>query len=235
MNSSPHPNDGESIVPRHLSSLIPPPSEGMYLFDFDGTVADTRTVAHGILNDMSREFGFKELPEEELENARNMSTRQFIRHLGIKSWRVPMIAKRGLQLLHERIDLIDPIAGMPEVLAELYARGNRIGILTSNSEANVSAFLRRHDLPYFNFIRTSSKLFGKGREMKKILKQEKVTAPGVLYIGDETRDIEAAKEIGLRMAAVTWGYNSAEALAAMNPDHLITSPWEILRIGETKP
>jgi phosphoglycolate phosphatase-like HAD superfamily hydrolase len=207
----------------------------MYLFDFDGTVADTRTVAHGILNDMSREFGFKELPEDELENARNMSTRQFIRHLGIKSWCVPMIAKRGLQLLHERIDLIDPIAGMPEVLAELYARGNRIGILTSNSEANVSAFLRRHDLPYFNFIRTSSKLFGKGREMKKILKQEKVTAPGVLYIGDETRDIEAAKEIGLRMAAVTWGYNSAEALAAMNPDHLITSPWEILRIGETKP
>ncbi|MEI6376251.1 MAG: HAD-IA family hydrolase, partial [bacterium] len=159
----------------------------------------------------------------------------FIRHLGIKSWRVPMIAKRGLQLLHERIDLIDPIAGMPEVLAELYARGNRIGILTSNSEANVSAFLRRHDLPYFNFIRTSSKLFGKGREMKKILKQEKVTAPGVLYIGDETRDIEAAKEIGLRMAAVTWGYNSAEALAAMNPDHLITSPGDILRIGETKP
>jgi len=235
MNSSPHPDGGEQIVPRHPASMIPPPSGGMYLFDFDGTVADTRTVAHGILNDMSREFGFKELPEEDLETARNMSIRQFIRHLGIKNWRVPMIAKRGLQLLHERIDRIDPIAGMPEVLAELYERGNRIGILTSNSEANVTAFLRRHDLPYFKFIRTSSKLFGKAREMKKILKQEKLMPSGVLYIGDETRDIEAAKESGLRMAAVTWGYNSPEALASMRPDHLITSPEEILRIGEAKP
>jgi phosphoglycolate phosphatase-like HAD superfamily hydrolase len=124
---------------------------------------------------------------------------------------------------------------MPEVLAELYERGNRIGILTSNSEANVTAFLRRHDLPYFKFIRTSSKLFGKAREMKKILKQEKLMPSGVLYIGDETRDIEAAKESGLRMAAVTWGYNSPEALAAMRPDHLITSPEEILRIGAAKP
>lgn len=220
-------------MPVHPASQITAPSPGMYLFDFDGTVADTRAVAHGILNDMSKEFGFKELPEEELENARDMSTRQFIRHLGIKSWRVPMIAKRGLHLLHERIDRIDPIAGMPEVLAELYAKGNRIGILTSNSEANVTAFLRRHDLPYFHFVRTSSKLFGKGREMKKILKQENLTAPSVLYVGDETRDIEAARETGLRMAAVTWGYNSAEALTAMKPDHLITSPGEILRIGET--
>lgn len=235
MSSSPHPDGGEQIVPKVPASLIPPPSGGMYLFDFDGTVADTRTVAHGILNDMSREFGFKELPEEEVELARNMSIRQFIRHLGIKNWRVPMIAKRGLQLLHERIDRIDPIAGMPEVLAALYDRGNRIGILTSNSEANVSAFLHRHDLPYFKFIRTSSKLFGKAREMKKILKQEKVLPSGVLYIGDETRDIEAAKETGLRMAAVTWGYNSPEALAAMRPDHLITSPGEILRIGESTP
>jgi phosphoglycolate phosphatase-like HAD superfamily hydrolase len=70
--------------------------------------------------------------------------------------------------------------------------------------------------------------------MKKILKHEKLIPSSVLYIGDETRDIEAAKESGLRMAAVTWGYNSPEALAAMRPDHLITSPEEILRIREAK-
>jgi phosphoglycolate phosphatase-like HAD superfamily hydrolase len=145
-----------------------------------------------------------------------------------------MIARRGLQLLHERIDQIRPIAGMPEIIASLHARGHRIGILTSNSEENVAAFLTRHELPYFHFVKTSSKLFGKAREMKRILKAEKVTPSDVLYIGDETRDIEAAQETGLRIAAVTWGYNSAEALTAMQPHHVVSSPEELLDIAGGK-
>jgi len=205
-------------------------SPGMILFDFDGTVADTLFVAHGILNDMAREFGFRELPPEQLTLARGMGTKQFIRHLGISMWRVPTVAKRGLALLHERIHLVDPIAGMPEVLSELRARGHRLGILTSNSEANVTAFLDRHELPHFDFVRTSSKLFGKGREMARLLRLEGLASRDVLYVGDETRDIEAARETGLRMAAVTWGYNSGEALEALNPDFLLTAPGDLLEI-----
>jgi len=198
------------------------------LFDFDGTVADTLEVSHAILNDLAVEFRFRQLPKEELESARRMSTRAFIRHLGIRSWRVPSISRRGLQLLHERIHLVEPVVGMPETLAELRVRGHRLGILTSNSEANVDAFLKRHSLPHFDFIRTSSKLFGKGREMKRLLKNEKLRPEEILYVGDETRDIEAARETGLRMAAVTWGYNSPAALEALRPDHLLSSPAELL-------
>jgi len=208
---------------------------GLILFDFDGTVADTLVVSHGILNDLAREFGFRELPREELEAARAMGTRQFIRHLGISNWRVPSISKRGLQLLHERIHLVTPIEGMPEVLATLRVRGHRLGILTSNSEANVRAFLQRHDLPHFDFIRTSSKLFGKDREMRRLLKAEKISPAEILYVGDETRDIEAAKVAGLRMAAVAWGYNSTEALSALEPEFLLSSPGELLDLLHTAP
>jgi phosphoglycolate phosphatase-like HAD superfamily hydrolase len=200
----------------------------MLLFDFDGTIADTRTIALEILNQMSREFGFRELPEADLEKARKLSTREFIRHLGISTWRVPSIARRGLQLLHERIDQVHPIPGIPEVLGTLHGRGERLAILTSNSQANVQAFLTRHDLPHFEFISCSSKLFGKGREIRSILRRTRLDPHEILYIGDETRDIDAARETGLRVAAVTWGYNSAEALGALDPDHIVSSPSELL-------
>jgi phosphoglycolate phosphatase-like HAD superfamily hydrolase len=213
-------NISPSVVEHHIAKVL--------LFDFDGTIADTRKIAHGILNDMSKEFGFRQLPEEHLENARNMGTREFIRHLGISTWKVPSIARRGLALLHERMDQVNPIEGMPEVLKQLHGRGHRIGILTSNSEANVNDFLKRHDLPYFYFVRTSSKLFGKAREMKRLVRAEGITPGEILYVGDETRDIEAAKESGIRMAAVTWGYNSESALAALNPEHILNSPAELL-------
>jgi phosphoglycolate phosphatase len=220
------------------SALETDPGSGapeLFLFDFDGTVADTLEISHSILNDLASEFRFRPLPRGELEGVRALGTRDFIRHLGISAWRVPKIARRGLLLMQERIAEVNPIPGMPETLAELHRRGHRIGILTSNSETNVLAFLARHRLPYFHFVRTSSKLFGKGREMRRILRSENISPSRALYVGDETRDIEAAKESGLRMAAVSWGYNTAGTLAALAPEHLLHHPAELLRVGTRNP
>jgi len=203
----------------------------LFLFDFDGTIADSLRIAHDILNELAEEFRFSKLTGEELDHVRTLGTRDFIRYLGISGWRVPTISRRGLRLFQERIADVQPIVGMPQVLEELHARGHRIGILTSNSETNVLAFIARQQLPYFHFVRTSSKLFGKSREMKRILKAEGLPAERVLYVGDETRDIEAAKEAGIRMAAVNWGYNAHSALASLSPEYLLSHPGELLLIG----
>jgi phosphoglycolate phosphatase-like HAD superfamily hydrolase len=45
----------------------------------------------------------------------------------------------------------------------------------------------------------------------------------VFYIGDETRDIEAAKKAGIKSIAVTWGYNTKAILDNSNPDFLCES------------
>ena len=42
-----------------------------------------------------------------------------------------------------------------------------------------------------------------------------------IAIGDEVRDIEAARAVGLACGAVTWGYAAREALIALEPDLLI--------------
>jgi phosphoglycolate phosphatase len=38
-----------------------------------------------------------------------------------------------------------------------------------------------------------------------------------IYVGDETRDIEAARAAGAASGAVVWGYAAAEALLGLNP------------------
>lgn len=213
------------------SPSITPGAPDLFLFDFDGTVADTLEVSRLILNELAEEFRFRPVLVEDLDHVRSLGTREFIRHLGVSAWRVPRISRRGIRLLQERISAVRPIRGIPPVLEELHARGHRIGILTSNSESNVLSFMARHRLPYIHFVRSSSKLFGKSREMKRILKSEGIAPERALYIGDETRDIEAAKEAGLRMAAVSWGFNAASTLAALTPDHLLHEPSEILGLG----
>ncbi|MBM3857762.1 MAG: HAD family hydrolase [Verrucomicrobia bacterium] len=203
-------------------------SAKVLLFDFDGTIADTRTLALRILNELSEEFRFRSLPEEELPEARNMTTQKLIRHLGIRRWRVPKIARRGLVKFQERIHEVEPIAEMPAILDQLHERGFRLGILTSNSQTNVTAFLKHHHISCFEFIRSSSKLFGKARELRRIMKEHHLQTEELIYIGDETRDIEATHSTAIRMAAVTWGYNSADILRSMNPEFLFDKPEQLL-------
>ena len=62
------------------------------------------------------------------------------------------------------------------------------------------------------------------------MKINKLTPEEVIYVGDETRDIEASKTIPIKVIAVSWGFNSAEALAKQNPDFLIQKPSELLKV-----
>lgn len=199
----------------------------LLLFDFDGTVADTFQCGLEILNAMAPDFGFRRLEDADLPRVRDMRTRELMKFLGIPATRLPKISKRGKDELHKRMDEIHPFAGMTDILRTLHAEGFRLGILTSNSEENVVGFLKKFRIELFDFIYTSSKLAGKARVIRRILKERKLTPRQVLLVGDEVRDIEAAQATGIHMAAVTWGYNSRSSLDALAPDHVFDSPAEL--------
>lgn len=199
----------------------------LLLFDFDGTIADTFQCGLEILNLMASEFGYRPLEDADVPRARDMRTRELMKFLGIPATRMAKISQRGKEELGKRMDQIQPLPGMVDLVRRLHGRAFRLGILTSNSQENVAAFLKRFDLEIFEFIHTSSKLMGKGRVIRKILKQNGLKPRDVLLVGDEIRDVEAAHETGVHMAAVAWGYNSAEAISACLPDHLLRTPEEL--------
>ena len=53
------------------------------------------------------------------------------------------------------------------------------------------------------------------------------TPRSAIAIGDEVRDIEAARAAGIACGAVTWGYAAPEALRAMQPDMVFERVEEI--------
>jgi phosphoglycolate phosphatase len=218
---------GVNWFDRHIRGCRPPEvlagRPRLLLFDFDGTIADTFDVAFEILNTLALEFGFRPLKPEELEKARNMRTREVMKFLKIPMSKMTGIARRGSEEIYARMPGIEPLPGMPEILRALHAAGYELGIVTSNSETNVNLFLAKHDLDLFSFIRSSSKLLGKARELRAVIKTRKVRAAEILFIGDETRDIEAAQKVGIPIAAVSWGYNSRRSLEEMHPDFLFDS------------
>ena len=55
----------------------------------------------------------------------------------------------------------------------------------------------------------------------------------IIYVGDETRDIEACKKVGVPIISVGWGFNTSANLKKHDPDYFIEDPKELLEIAET--
>ena len=88
----------------------------------------------------------------------------------------------------------------------------------------------------FDFIYSGTILFGKSKAINKFLKQENIKPEAVIYVGDEIRDIEAARRSEIKVIAVSWGFNSEQVLAELHPDYLIQNPAELIdairKLGE---
>ena len=62
-------------------------------------------------------------------------------------------------------------------------------------------------------------LFGKAAQFRKVLRAERHRrARDAICIGDEIRDLDAARAAGIAFGAVTWGYTAPEALIARGTD-----------------
>ncbi|VXD17826.1 Phosphoglycolate phosphatase [Planktothrix serta PCC 8927] len=199
------------------------------IFDFDGTLADTLDAVVRITNRLSGEFGYLPTNPETLGQIQNLSSWQIIQQSGISVFKLPFFLKRVLSELHQDVELIHLFPTIPEILRQLQEQNYTLYIITSNSKINVSTILSRYDLVNtFKNIYSGISLFGKYKIINQLLAQEKIEPQQAIYIGDETRDINAAKQSKIKSIAVSWGYNSAEILAQHHPDALIAHPSELI-------
>jgi len=201
------------------------------IFDFDGTLADTLAVIVDITNRLAKEFGYSPSTLEELSQIRQLGAWQVVQRSGVSIFKLPSLIRKIQIELSQEIEHTKLFPGMEETLQKLSANGHSLGILSSNSTENINKFLETHHLDHlFDFVVSSTTLFGKNRSLKQLIQQQNIAVNDIIYIGDETRDIEAAKKIRVEVIAVGWGFNSVEALAAHNPNYLLSSPSEILTV-----
>ncbi len=201
------------------------------IFDFDGTIADTVDALVSIANNLAVEFNYAQITPEEFVILKNLTSKEIFKYSGIPLFKIPFLLKKVKRELKNKIPELKPIQGIPEALLELKNDGNRLGIVTSNSKDNVKEFLKVNNLDnLFEFVHPGVTIFGKTKIINNILRQKQIKTQQVIYVGDETRDIEASKKSQVKVCSVTWGFNSEVALAKENPDFLIHHPRELVEI-----
>lgn len=198
-----------------------------YIFDFDGTIADSLPAFIAVFNKLAR-GNENPLTPEEIEHFRGLSSRRAIRQAGVRWWQIPRIIIEGSGDFHALAGTLQPFDGITEVIKTLYLRGDRLFIVTSNSRDSVDMFLINHNLDgFFVDIATNASIFGKARYIRGLMKRNKIKRKDSIYIGDETRDVRAARLARIKIASVTWGFNNEKILKKQRPTYLLDKPSQI--------
>jgi phosphoglycolate phosphatase len=193
------------------------------IFDFDGTLADSAAWAIGLFNPLADKFGFKRVSRDEIEMLRGQSNREILRYMAIPMWKLPSIAKHARELGRRDAHLIPLFPGAAELLSRLDEAGVRIAIVSSNGEDTIRTVLGPELAARVAHYGCGASLFGKAAKFRGAMKACGATKQATVCVGDEGRDIEAARQVGLKCVAVTWGYATEAALREAEPDVMVGS------------
>jgi phosphoglycolate phosphatase len=201
------------------------------VFDFDGTLADSREVFVSVYNQIAAKYNYRQIERGGHDHLRTLPILDRCRYLKVPLYRIPFLAGEFMSLYKDVLGQIKLFEGCDELLSSLHAKDFQVAIISSNTERNISEFLTANHITSIDQIYCSTSLFGKDKLIRRFLKQNNLKPEQVLYVGDEVRDIEACKTTGVPVAWVDWGYDSRATALLSKPDYAVSSPGDILRIA----
>ncbi|UKE49486.1 phosphoglycolate phosphatase [Xanthomonas translucens] len=222
------------------SSESAPPACGGFplavLFDLDGTLLDSAPDLLAAANALLAERGRDALTLEQLRPVVSKGSRAM---LGVAFPELPAAARDALipdflrqyeTLIGRHSQLFDGIAAL---LQQLEDAGCVWGIVTNKPE-----YLARLILPQLGWERRCAVLIGGDTlaECKphplplQVAAQRLGVAPErIVYVGDDERDILAARAAGMASVAVLWGYRlEGDDPLAWRADALVAAPADLL-------
>jgi phosphoglycolate phosphatase len=202
----------------------------LVIFDFDGTLADTLPFTLSIMDELSDKFGTPHLDRSEIPLLRSFSPAKIIKMYKIPLWKLSLMTRESQRLLYKNIETIFLFTGIDKVIREIAACGMQLAVVSSNALRNIQAVLGEELSQLFTIYECQSGLLGKAPRLRKALRLAGVKPEEALSIGDEIRDIQAARKAGIPCAAVTWGFADGNALAGYQPDYLVSDVNQLLEI-----
>jgi phosphoglycolate phosphatase len=196
------------------------------LLDFDGTIIDSTDALLDALGTLSNQrFTIDKQSRAQL---RRQGWKQFLLSLNLQETQLPRVVETICNEVAETIGRMKLVEGMADVLLSLREQSQVLGIVTSNSERNVRRILGEELMKLFDLVHAGG-ISNKGDVLQRIVR-DNALIDSTYYVGDEVRDIEAAKFANAKSVGVTWGVSDTDTLRSAQPDYLIHHPHEVIDI-----
>lgn len=207
----------------------------LVIFDLDGTILDTLEDLCDSVNYALGRLGFPERTLAEVRTfvgngIRKLVERSLPRNCDEKIVEEMLAVHKEYYGAH-CADKTKPYEGIKELLGELKARGIKLAVLSNKPDYAVKILCG----DYFPGMFDAAYGFREGIARKPspegvegVLEELCVPREKAVYVGDSEVDVQTAKNAGLNMMIVEWGFRDREFLLANGAENLVSVPSEIL-------
>ncbi len=203
-----------------------------YLFDMDGTLLDTLDDLTAAVNHTLAQYGYPQRTREEVRQGLGNGAVKLMASALPQGEDTPDFAAimrdyKAWYQAHTCV-LTRPYPGVPELLERLTRQGCRVAIVSNKPHGAACELAEKFfpGVPAFGESPATPRKPAPDMVFHALasLGAERDTA---VYVGDSEVDVQTARNAGLPLIAVSWGFRGREALAEAGAENIVDSASEI--------
>ena len=197
------------------------------IFDFDGTIGDTLKLVIESIREAVSPFIDRELSDDEIADTFGpIEEGSILKFVDEKNYEEA--CKRlydAYARLHKEITP-KPFAGVVDLIKYLKNKNLIVILATGKGAKTCEISLKQYQMEnLFDKVKTGSIIGGiKPQMMQEVIDEYKLSKDEVIYVGDAPTDIDAARQVGIKIASALYGTRiEEEAVKAKKPDAICHS------------
>jgi phosphoglycolate phosphatase len=210
----------------------------LIMFDLDGTLVETAPEIFDAVNDTLRYFDLPEVTQQQVNDWIGHGTRELLIQALAFSGGVPdttVRASGSLALSVARFDMhyqqrcgtrSQLYPQVRETLTVLRQQGVKLAVVTNKEGRYTTTVLNAHSLmPLLDAVVSGDTFPAKKPDptgINSCLSQFGVRPERALFVGDSSIDVATARNAGVRVWALPYGYNMGQPIEASAPDRVIS-------------
>ena len=204
-----------------------------YLFDMDGTLLNTLADLTAAVNHTLARYGYPRRTIEQVRKGLGNGAVKLMAAMLPQGEETPGFADimrdyRAWYQAHACVETC-PYPGVPEMLKRLRQRGCKVAIVSNKPHGAACELAER----FFPGVPTFGERPETPRKPAPDMVFHALTALGAgkevaVYVGDSEVDVQTARNAGLPVIGVAWGFRGREALAAAGAETIVDTAAELL-------
>ena len=204
-----------------------------YLFDMDGTLLDTLADLTAAVNHTLEQYGYPRRTIEQVRKGLGNGAAKLVAAMLPQGEETPGFADimrdyRAWYQAHACVETC-PYPGVPEMLKRLRQRGCKVAIVSNKPHGAACELAER----FFPGVPTFGERPETPRKPAPDMVFHALAALGAgkenaVYVGDSEVDVQTARNAGLPVIGVAWGFRGREALAAAGAETIVDTAAELL-------
>lgn len=204
-----------------------------YLFDMDGTLLDTLADLTAAVNHTLARYGYPRRTIEQVRKGLGNGAAKLVAAMLPQGEETPGFADimrdyRAWYQAHACVETC-PYPGVPEMLERLRQRGCKVAIVSNKPHGAACELAER----FFPGVPTFGERPETPRKPAPDMVFHALAALGAgkenaVYVGDSEVDVQTARNAGLPVIGVAWGFRGREALAAAGAETIVDTAAELL-------